>query len=98
MQREQNRQLLHDHGFTIWLTASVATLAVRIQADPTTTARRPNLAMGGTQEIENLMRIREPLYRRCADLTVDTEGQSPEAIVETILNAWNPLSGFGSPS
>ena len=83
-------------GFTIWLTAAVPTIAARIQADPTTAARRPNLAAGGVQEIEELLRAREPLYRACADLEIDTEGRSPEQIVEAILTAWTSTGSKSS--
>ncbi|MCE9532390.1 MAG: shikimate kinase, partial [Planctomycetes bacterium] len=41
--REANREVLHATGFTVWLTADATTIADRIQADPTTTERRPNL-------------------------------------------------------
>jgi shikimate kinase len=87
--REENRRLLRDHGFVVWLTANAATLAARIAGDPTTAERRPNLTVGGQAEIEELLRAREPLYRQSADLEIDTAGRSPELIVETILSAWN---------
>jgi shikimate kinase len=90
--RHENRDRLRAVGYIVWLTASVPTIAARIDADPTTSARRPNLTTGGRQEIEDLLRIREPLYRQCADLEIDTEGRSPEAIVETILSEWQ-ISG-----
>jgi len=90
--RDENRSLMRENGYAVWLKASVPTLAARIAADPMTAARRPNLAGGGSAEIEEMLRVREPLYRACADLEIDTEGQSPESIVQTILNAWH-LSG-----
>ena len=86
--REKNAALLRTSGFVVWLTADASTLAQRIQADPTTTARRPNLSMGGMAEIEELLRVREPFYRECADLEIDASGTSPESIVETILKGW----------
>jgi hypothetical protein len=42
--------------------------------------------MGGPAEIEQLLQAREPLYRACADLAVDTAGRSPEDVVEDILS------------
>ncbi len=96
--REENRRRLGESGYVIWLKASIAGIAARIEADPTTAARRPNLSGGGVAEIEEQLRIREPYYRGCADLEIDTEGQSPEAIVEAILNACNSNGSicFGS--
>lgn len=96
--KDENRRLLREHGFTVWLTAGVDTIAQRIADDPTTVERRPNLTTGGLAEIQELLRIREPIYRQSADLVVDTEGQSPDSIAETILNAWIPSRGSGSAS
>jgi shikimate kinase len=96
--RDENRALLREMGYAVWLKASVPTIAARIQADPTTAARRPNLAGGGISEIEEMLRIRESLYRSCANLEIDTEGQSPQSIVETILNAWHSSGSMYSGS
>lgn len=90
--REENRNLLGTSGFVVWLMADAKTLAERIQADSTTAARRPNLTVGGLAEVEDLLRIREPLYHECADLEIDAAGTSPESIVETILKEWNSRS------
>ena len=88
--RTENRQQMKDTGYIVWLTAPVETIAARIDADPSTTDRRPNLTIGGTEEIEELLRKREPLYRACADLEIDTLNRSPEIVVERILTQWNP--------
>ncbi len=96
--RDENRAQLRESGYAVWLKASIPTIAARIQSDPTTARRRPNLAVGGNAEIEEMLRFREPLYRTCADLEIDTEGQSPESIVETILNAWNSSGSMSSGS
>jgi shikimate kinase len=68
----------------VWLTADPATIWQRLQADATTVGRRPALTVGGLAEVEELLRVREPLYRACADLTVVTAGRSPEEIAEEI--------------
>ncbi len=96
--RVENRTALRAGGFSVWLKASVPTIAARLSGDPTTLERRPNLTTGGIEEIKSLLHFREPLYRLCADLEIDTEGRSPEAIVETILTAWTPSHGFGRSS
>ena len=41
-------------------------------------------------EVELLLRTREPLYRACADLTIDTTAHSPEDIVHLILSSLTP--------
>lgn len=90
--RESNRRQIRAAGKTIWLTADVDTLSARLAADPASADRRPNLSVGGRAEIEQLSRAREPLYRDCANLIVDTSGRSPEQIAGDILLAWSTLS------
>jgi len=83
---EQNRRLLATAGPVIWLTATADTLWERISRDPTTGARRPNLtASGGLAEIQNLLTLREPWYRACATLTVDTTTRNPAEIADEIF-------------
>ena len=83
--REDNRRRLRAAGRVVWLTADAMTIWRRLQEDPTTGARRPTLTVGGLAEVEELLRVREPLYRECADLTVSTDGRTPEEIVAAIL-------------
>ena len=57
-----------------------------MSVDDTTTARRPNLTdKTPLQEIVELLKQREPVYRESADWKVDTEGRTTEALVEEIL-------------
>lgn len=90
--RPENRLLLRSAGQIIWLTAPVDVIWERLQTDPTTGARRPNLAGGGRAEVEQLLRTREPWYRECADQILDTAHRSPEALVSDILAEWQSLS------
>jgi shikimate kinase len=88
--REANRRLLRDRGFVVWLTAQPETLWERLQTDPATAARRPNLtARGGWEEVRALVADREPLYREVADFVSTTDALSPEAAAGAILTAWN---------
>lgn len=82
---EQNRLLMQSSGEVVWLTADVKTLTDRLQQDSANAERRPRLTVGGRAEIEELLRLREPLYRACANWTVDTAGCTLEAIVDKIL-------------
>jgi shikimate kinase len=74
-------------GPVVWLQASVDALAKRIDADPTTAGRRPNLAGGGHAEITRLLAEREPLYRECASLSIFTDRLTVPEIVERIAVA-----------
>lgn len=80
------RRDLRAAGPVVWLRAGLETLADRIAGDPTTAGRRPALAGGGTDEIARLLVDREPLYRECASLVVDTDGLGVTEIVEQILS------------
>ncbi len=88
--REINReQLAHSQAVVVWLQARPQTLAQRLLGDPTTAARRPQLtSRGGVEEITQLLAQREPLYRQCADLEIDTEDRSPEQVAEQIMAWW----------
>ncbi|RCS41222.1 shikimate kinase [Bremerella cremea] len=84
--REENRQLLNQHCFTVWLTASPAIIAKRLGQDPSTQARRPSLTgKSPLEEIEEVLNARLPLYKQCANVTIDTEGKSPEAVADAIM-------------
>jgi shikimate kinase len=82
---ESNRALLRSSGRVVWLTADVETLWQRMQADDATPERRPVLTVGGREEIAEVMRVREPLYRSCADLIVETGERTPAEIADEIL-------------
>ena len=83
---DATRRDLRAAGPVIWLQASADTIERRLATDPTTGQRRPNLtAAGGRTEIERLLAIREPLYRECATIVVDSDAMPPEQLVEQVL-------------
>lgn len=83
--RAENRELLRSTGFVVWLKAPAEVLWHRITADETTTARRPNLAGGGFDEVVALLTAREPLYAATAHAAVDAS-RSPEEVADDILS------------
>jgi shikimate kinase len=86
--RPANRDRLRTAGWAVWLTADPATVWQRLQQDHSTAERRPALTVGGLAEVEELLRAREPLYRQCADCTVDTTAATPEEVAATVLSWW----------
>jgi shikimate kinase len=82
--RDVNRQRMRSAGKVVWLTADAQTIWDRFQADPATAERRPPLTVGGLAEIEEVLKIREPLYRGCADLIISTTERSTEEIAQQI--------------
>jgi len=83
--REANRRRMKSAGKVFWLHADAATLWQRLQADPLTAQRRPNLAGGGHIELEETLQIREPFYRSCADAVFPAQDRSPEQIVADMV-------------
>jgi shikimate kinase len=95
--REDNRLAMRRSGTVVWLTARPETIHARMSGDATTAGRRPNLTdRGPLDEIEQLLLVREPIYRQLADLTIDTEGKTPEQLVAEILNALPPSAPSGA--
>ena len=85
---EQTRRDMQAAGPVVWLQASVDTIESRLRDDETTAVRRPNLtSIGGRREIEELLTQREPLYRDCATLTIETDQLSLDEIVDRIVAA-----------
>jgi shikimate kinase len=82
--RPENRQWLKKSGTVVWLTGDAATLWQRIQADPSTNERRPDLTVGGLAEVEALVQARAPLYAECAGLVVDTVGRSGPEVAKMV--------------
>jgi len=84
--REESRTAMRNAGHVIWLTASPETIHRRMTGDRTTAERRPSLTEHDPEaEIHHLLAQREPVYRESAHAEVDTEGKSPDALVDEIL-------------
>lgn len=72
--REENRALLKNLGSPrVYLRCDAAELLKRIESDPATAANRPALSsLGGSlQEIESMLKMREPLYREVMTAELD---------------------------
>ncbi len=82
--REKNIAKLKENGLLVWLKSSVDTLLERIGEDN----NRPLLA-GRTQrgDMEMTLNEREPLYRKAADLVIETENKTPEEVAEGIIKS-----------
>lgn len=84
----ENRRLLRRLGRpVVWLTAQADVVRHRLAADPSTADRRPALAgVDPFAEVEATIAAREPLYRECADLEIDTARSAPESLAEVIVH------------
>ena len=79
-----SRSRLGGRGFVIYLYTSV-----RQQLERTQRGReRPMLANGDREQVlEELMAIRDPMYREIADLVVDTDGRRVQTVARQIQEA-----------
>lgn len=82
--RPENRGLLKELGFVVYLQVSAGEAVARI-GDAST---RPLLSgPGGTLAATTLLAARESLYTSVADVCVDTSGLEPERVVGLVLEA-----------
>ena len=77
---------LRKNGLVVWLTADVKTICHRLAADSDQDDQRPALTeMGTMNEIAMVLKERQPLYKKSSDVTINTEGKTPEEVAEFIL-------------
>jgi shikimate kinase len=85
--RSQTRERLRQSGRVIWLTATPETIQQRITTDAASKTMRPNLtSLPMHDEIVAVLEQRTPLYAETAHETIDTDSQTADEIVETILH------------
>ena len=78
----ENRQFLMSRGTTIYLYANIDTLLERTSKD----RNRPLLQTENPHEkLEELLEIRDPLYRETADIIIDTGKDSVRLAIKEIL-------------
>lgn len=79
----ENRRLLAENGWVVYLKTSVTQQAERVKPG----RQRPllNGVADPAHRLQELMEIRDPLYRSIADLTVSTDGRQIKAVVRDIL-------------
>jgi shikimate kinase len=89
-----NVKALIENGFIIWLKADRETLLKRMNQDPGTNSRRPTLTGKGTsEELKEVMSLREPIYERASEIQIDTSELAVEAVVENILTVLKDKMG-----
>ena len=79
----ENRRLLAERGCVIYLETSIEQQANRVQHGRS----RPLLANveDPAARLQELMAVRDPLYRSIADITVRTDGRRVKAVAEDIV-------------
>lgn len=84
----ENMTALKKNGWLIWLAADPAVIRTRMALAIERGEDRPPLSgVDPLEEIDSILKVRMPLYERSSDFRVQTDGQSPEAVVQAILEA-----------
>ena len=80
---------LKKNSFFVWLTADKETICARMEKDEGQGTARPSLTgKSSLDEIAAVMAQREPLYRRLADLAIDTTAIGTDEVVERIRESF----------
>ncbi|MEN9756509.1 MAG: hypothetical protein RLZZ384_909 [Pseudomonadota bacterium] len=86
--REENRKLLSENGFVIYLHCDVDKLLERTRRD----SQRPLLNTQDPKErLESLFEQRKPLYTSIADFTIDTGILQSKDVVTQILDIYESI-------
>jgi shikimate kinase len=81
----ENRRKMQDAGPVVWLNPSHGILVSRL-SDRGAGLRRPSLTGKPiAEEVAEVMAVREPLYRECATLIVQTDNLRPDQVAKHIL-------------
>ena len=87
--RDENRRLLKENGFIVYLQCSVDRILERTRRD----TQRPLLKTENPKErIEALFAQREHLYLSCADFIIDTGVMQSKTVVNLILDEYRSVN------
>jgi shikimate kinase len=92
VEREANFEALRANGVVFWLKASVPTIVRRIHRS----ADRPSLTgtKSFTEEAEEVLARRAPLYARLAHVEIDTDGRAVRDIASDVAERfWRAAAG-----
>lgn len=86
-----NRAVLSQRGFVVYLCADVALLVERTSRDN----KRPLLQTANPeQRIREILTQRDPLYREVADLVVDTSARPVKKVVQDLVKKIRQAGGM----
>lgn len=79
---QTSRSLLVESGEVVWLRARIATMAERVG----TGEGRPRLGANPEEAIRQLYEVRRPLYELIAEVVIDVDVLSPEAVRDRVID------------
>lgn len=86
--REYNQKLLKELGVVVYLKVSPMEIFKRLENDTT----RPLLQdVNPKEKIQELMKLREPIYTKAADVIIETDNKNFDLIIEEILQKLNEI-------
>jgi len=88
VENDENRARLKSLGTVFWLTADSPTIRARLSGSQ----NRPALTQDSSflDEIPDILRRREPLYRALADICIDTKDKSITAVASEVMARIDP--------
>ncbi len=93
---EENIRLLKKNGWIVWLKARPETIKKRMITDTSTNSRRPALKGGSsTDEVEQVLKERAPLYEKACDFFIDTDNLSPDKLCDIIVEKFKRIKDAG---
>ncbi|MDQ2729132.1 MAG: shikimate kinase [Actinomycetota bacterium] len=78
-----NRAVLAEAGLVVWLRADVATLASRVGSGE----GRPLLDGDAPAALTRIYEQRRSVYQTVAEVTIDVDGRSPDAVADVVVGA-----------
>jgi len=98
----ENVRNLRQTGWVVWLRTSITSIRERMGQDEVSGKVRPGLTgENPLEEIEEILSQRTALYERACHYVVNTDQQSPDAVVQEILQslpeALIPVKDSGLP-
>lgn len=83
---DQNVKNLRKNGIVVLLEAKPQVILDRMASDKKTGMQRPGLTgKSPYEEIEEVLRVRQPLYEKAMDFYVDTTSKNIESVVDEIV-------------
>lgn len=87
--REENRKLLKENGYVVYLQCSVERILERTRRD----TQRPLLKTDNPKErLRQLFEQRQPLYLSCANFRIDTGMLKSKTVVNRILEEYRAVN------
>ena len=87
---EDNITNLRQNGYVVWLEGDADILMKRMEKDMGAGNARPSLTgVNPVAETEKVLEMRDPLYRKAADLVINTDKLSLDDVAERVMKAFS---------